>query len=137
MSMLSQAERQEALPEATPPVSILPHAGVICLSIDPHPWCLPALYARTMRGLPAGWDHAGLEKRVQGKREKQAVLRGRGKARRVRVAFLEGLGFDDDRYGNERKELAFPLCSTGYDFRTQFPHLYNGLVTTLQLPGLF
>lgn len=51
------------------------------------------------------------------------------------MACLEGLGFD--RYGNEREELASPLCSTGYDFRTQFPHLYNGLVTTLQLPGLF
>lgn len=88
-----------------------------------------------MRGLPAGGDHTGLEKRVQGKREDQAVLRGRGKARRVRVAFLEGLGFD--RCGNEREELDSPLCSTGYDFRTQFPHLYNGLVTALQLPGLF
>lgn len=53
------------------------------------------------------------------------------------MGFLEGLGFNNqERCGKEREEITSPLCSTSCDFGTQFLHLFNGLVITLQLLGL-
>lgn len=58
--------------------------------------------------LPAGWAHPGLEKRVQGKREKRAVLRG-GESPERSGGLPRGSGFGENRSEKERYELAFPL----------------------------
>lgn len=60
--------------------------------------------------LPAGWDHPGLEKRVQGNREKRAVLRGMDEPREVRGASLR-VWLWRGQSGKDRCELAFPLLN--------------------------
>lgn len=72
----------------------------------PGALCLTCPHMST--GLPAGWDHPGLEKRVQGNREKRAVLRGTGEPREVRGASSR-VWLWRGQSGKERCELAFPL----------------------------
>lgn len=89
--------------------------------MPPHP-CAHAMPAGAAGG------QTGLEKSAK----EEAVLKRKGQAQPCEGGLPSGAGFEDDISRKEREELTSPLCSTGCDFRIWFPHLFSGLVITLQ-----
>lgn len=110
--MPNQAKGQEALPEATPPVSILPHTAVRGLSQQaalPHA-CCPAQCARTCLQWAAGrlgppWPR----EECKGTGEKQRCSGGRASPEGLGQGLPRGSGFEEDNQKRRGGELAFPL----------------------------
>lgn len=117
-----------ALPELTPQVRILARRQLSSQASPPPRASLPPLPTPCQH-------HTGLGEHAHWSREASSAER-RGKPRRQWSARASCRGWAwMTRSGEKREELTSPLCSAGCGLGTQYPHLHNGLVVTLQLQG--